>query len=364
LAIQNAAAAYRHPREPRIVEKANWHRRLSKRARAADKGGVAHQAEHELRAIIRTQTEIAASELDLDGRMRLIATRAQELTRSTAGLIELAEDDEMVYAVTVGEAAPYLGTRLKMDLSLSGLCVMEGRVLRSDDTSEDSRVDPEACRRVNAGSMICVPLAHQGETIGVLKVYAPDAHHFTGGDVETLEILSELIAAQLSHASHFEMKSHDSRHDPLTGLPNRRAFEERLAVEVARSSRYEHPFSLCLLDLDGFKGVNDRLGHPAGDEVLRSVAGILDQSRVADDCFRIGGDEFAIVMPETTAKEAGIAAARIAQQVRDARLGDGAIEVSFGVAGITNADPSSLFAAADAELLAAKNRLYGRGGER
>jgi diguanylate cyclase (GGDEF)-like protein len=325
---------------------------------------MAHQTDLGLLAIIRTQTEIAAGELDLNARIQLIAERAQELTRSTAGVIELAEEDEMVYAVTAGEAAPYLGTKVKMDSSLSGLSVMEGRVLRSDDTSADSRVDAEACRRVNAGSMICVPLVHRGETIGALKVYSPEAHHYNVGDVQTLEILSELIAAQLSNASHHELESHDSRHDPLTALPNRRAFEERLAVEVARSSRYEHPFSLCLLDLDGFKDVNDRLGHQAGDEVLRAVASILDQSRVADDCFRIGGDEFAIVMPETTAKEAGIAAARIVQQVRDAGLGNGEIDVSFGVAGITNGDPATLLAAADAKLSAAKNRLHGGGGER
>ena len=321
---------------------------------------MAPHAERQLRAIIRTQTEIAASDLDLNARMQLIAERAQELTRSSAGVIELAEEDEMVYAVTTGEAGPYLGTRLSMDSSLSGLSVMEGRVLRSDDTSDDARVDADACLQVNAASMICVPLVHQGETLGALKVYSPEPHHFDVGDVETLELLSELIAAQLSQAGLYEIESHDSRHDALTALPNRRAFEERLAVEVARSSRYEHPFSLCLLDLDGFKGVNDRLGHSAGDEVLRAVARILDESRVTDDCFRLGGDEFAVVMPETTAKEAGIAAARIAQRVREAKLGDGAIEISYGVAGITDADPASLLAAADAKLLAAKDRLHGR----
>ena len=193
--------------------------------------------------------------------------------------------------------------------------------------------------------MICVPLVHQRETIGVLEVYSPEAHHFDDGDVETLELLSELIAAHISHASLHEIGSHDNRHDALTALPNRRAFEERLSVEVARTTRYERPLSLCLLDLDGFKDVNDRLGHPAGDEVLRAVARILDESRLTDDCFRIGGDEFAIVMPDTTRKEASIAAARIAQQVRSAPLGDGAIDVSFGVAGITDADPASLLAA-------------------
>jgi diguanylate cyclase (GGDEF)-like protein len=191
-------------------------------------------------------------------------------------------------------------------------------------------------------------------------VYSPETHHFDDGDVETLRLLSELIAAHMSHASRYEIESHDNRHDALTALPNRRAFEERLSVEVARTTRYERPLSLCLLDLDGFKGVNDRLGHPAGDEVLRAVARILDTSRLTDDCFRIGGDEFAIVMPDTTRKEASIAAARIAEEVRGARLGDGAIDVSFGVAGITDADPATLLAAAYSELWTAKDRLYDR----
>jgi diguanylate cyclase (GGDEF)-like protein len=322
---------------------------------------MAPQTESELRAIIRTQTEIAATELDLAAILQLIADRAQDLTQASAGVIEFVEDDEMVYSVTTGEATPYLGTKLKVESSLSGRCVTEHRVLRSDDTSKDPRVDAEACRRVNAGSMICVPLVHQGETVGVLKVYSPDAHHFDDRNVETLELLSELIAAHISHASVYEIESHDNRHDVLTTLLNRRAFEERLPVEVARAFRYERPLSLCLLDLDGFKGVNDRLGHPAGDEVLRSVARILDESRVADDCFRIGGDEFAILMPETPPEEAGLAAARTADKVRDARLGAGTIDISFGVAGITSRDPAVLLAAADSELLAAKRRLYGRG---
>lgn len=127
----------------------------------------------QLRAIIRTQTEIAASDLDPEAIMQLIADRARELTRASAGVIELAEGEEMVYAVTSGEAAPYLGTRLQQATSLSGRCVHEGRVLRSDDTAEDPRVDAEACRRVRAASMICVPLTHRGEVVGVLKVYSP-----------------------------------------------------------------------------------------------------------------------------------------------------------------------------------------------
>jgi diguanylate cyclase (GGDEF)-like protein len=325
---------------------------------------VAPQTENQLRAIVRTQTEIAAADLDPAAIMQLIAERAQELTRASSGVIELAEGEEMVYTVTTGEATPYLGTRLRVASSLSGLCVREGRVLRSDDTADDPRVDAVVSRRVNARSMICVPLVHRGETVGVLKVYSPEVRHFDDGDVETLELLSELIAAHMSHASLFEIESHDNRHDALTALPNRRAFEERLPIEVARAGRYERPLSLCLLDLDGFKNVNDRLGHPAGDEVLRAVARILDESRVTDDCFRIGGDEFAIVMPETAAAEANAAVKRIAEKVRAACLGDGGIGISCGVAAAAvDLDVAGLLAAADAELLAAKDRLYDRAGD-
>src|SRR6478735_6921236 len=98
----------------------------------------------QLRAIIRTQTEIATSDLDPTTIMQLIAERAQELTRASAGLIELLEDGEMVYSVTTGEATPFLGMRLAAAASLSGLCVSEEKVLRSDDTSDDPRVDGAA----------------------------------------------------------------------------------------------------------------------------------------------------------------------------------------------------------------------------
>ncbi|MFP5389705.1 MAG: diguanylate cyclase [Thermoleophilia bacterium] len=312
-----------------------------------------------LRAIIQTQTEIAASDLDLDAVMQLIATRAQELTEASAGVVEIADGEEMVYRVTTGEATPFLGVRLKMAASLSGLCVREQRVLRSDDTAGDPRVDCEACRRVNARSMLCVPLVHGGETVGVLKVYSPRARNFGDEDVETLELLSELIAAHMSHASLFAAEVHGGRHDALTGLLNRRAYEERLPVEIARASRYAWPLSLCLLDLDGFKQINDSLGHPAGDRALQQVAALIDESRLADDGFRIGGDEFALLMPKTCAEDAELAAARLSRAIGEIGMSDGSLGASFGVAeGPT--DPALLHALADERLLAAKDRLYRR----
>jgi diguanylate cyclase (GGDEF)-like protein len=320
---------------------------------------MANTSSEHLRAIIQTQTEIAASDLDLDSVMHLIASRGQELTGARAGVIELADGDEMVYRVTTGEATPFMGVRMKASSSLSGLCVAEGWVLRSDDTSADPRVDAEACRRVNARSMLCVPLVYRGETAGVLKVYSPEPHSFSDGDVETLELLSELIAAHMTHASLFAVEVHGGRHDALTGLLNRRAYEERLPVEIARASRFAWRLSLCLLDLDGFKAVNDTFGHPAGDEVLRRVAALIDESRVTDDGFRIGGDEFAILMPKTPREDAALAATRLCRSIGEIEVADGSIGASFGLAEGLD-DPAALHATADSELLAAKDDLYGR----
>jgi diguanylate cyclase (GGDEF)-like protein len=317
------------------------------------------QSDDRLRAIIRTQTEITTSGLDLVETMQLIAERAQELTAANGAVIEIADGDEMVYEVAAGEATPYVGLRQKQSSSLSGRCVAEGRLLRSEDTAVDPRVDSAACARVGAASMICVPLLHRREVVGVLKVYSGIVGNFEDEKVETLELLTDLVAAHISHATRFEVEAHENRHDALTGLGNRRAYQERIAVETARATRYDHPLSVCLFDIDDFRTVNDRLGHTGGDDVLRGVARIFDESRVSDDAFRVGGDEFAIIMPHTDPEEALLAAERLVEEIFAAALGTGGLEVSFGVAGASG-DPVLAHAAADAELLAAKQRRRDR----
>src|SRR6185295_2604515 len=105
---------FRRWREGRLSARPYSGPRLNRPAPHADEGGMAPQTESELRAIIRTQTEIAATDLDLAAILQLIADRAQDLTQASAGVIEFVEDEEMVYSVTTGEATPYLGTKLKV----------------------------------------------------------------------------------------------------------------------------------------------------------------------------------------------------------------------------------------------------------
>lgn len=148
--------------------------------------------------------------------------------------------------------------------------------------------------------------------------------------------------------------------DALTGCYNRRGFDEHLNVELLRAQRYERPAALMLVDLDCFKSVNDGMGHQAGDHVLRGFCSLLANTyRSTDIVSRFGGDEFAVVFPETTATEALQLAARIRDHLPELfpdEVVPRAITASFGIAAYPeDADSSeALIAAADRALYLAK----------
>lgn len=324
-------------------------------ARPPDRDEVAR-----LVAVIEIQNELAAEAFDLDVIMRTVARAAADLTGADAGVVELPEQDEMVYRAAAGTAEPHVGLRLRRNASLSGRCVTEGRVLRCDDAEVDPRVDRRAARLVGAVSMLCVPLWGQhGDALGVLKVSAARPRAFDESDARILSRLAASIAAYLRRARDFERHVIESRRDLLTDLGNRRAYEERMETEVARSERYDHPLSLILLDLDGFKGVNDTAGHPAGDQVLRNVARACRQIRTADDCYRIGGDEFAIVLPDTPAAGARIVGRRVTAAIADHNLATG-VTATAGLAAFAGGPWHDLHRAADDELIAAKRVVRDR----
>jgi diguanylate cyclase (GGDEF)-like protein len=154
-----------------------------------------------------------------------------------------------------------------------------------------------------------------------------------------------------------ELKRQASQ-DSLTGLKNRRRFEEDLRVELARSHRYKVPGALLMIDLDHFKQVNDTLGHPAGDRV---IAGVLrGRTRETDVLARLGGDEFAVVLPRCDLEEAQSVAAEIATAIRERMDGDEGIPkitASIGIAPFgphTPATFETVLAKADAAMYAAK----------
>jgi len=148
-----------------------------------------------------------------------------------------------------------------------------------------------------------------------------------------------------------------SRTDPLTRLRNQRAFEERLAEEVARAGRYGGPLSLLIADVDGLKAVNDGGGHHAGNLALRAVADAMRMdARQTDLAARIGGDEFALLAPNTVTSEAVALGDRIRRLV--AEEGRAGVTLSIGVAtlGAEPSDAEALLHSADAALYEAKHR--------
>lgn len=254
-----------------------------------------------LMEIIRMQTEIAKLGLDLSGVVEAVVERIPSITNAEGAIVEYIEGDEMVYRGASGFTRPLLGTRVRRDASLSGLCVRLGQVLRSDDVLVDPRVDLSHFQEVGIRSMVVAPLKHDGSVVGVLKIVSSKTHAFTVRDVRVLELMSELIAASMYHAARNETNAlyQQATHDPLTGLANRALFFDRLRRRIFAGRRQIDPLGILLIDLDGLKKINDSYGHRAGDAAIRETA--LRISRIprrSDIVARLGGDEFGVILEE------------------------------------------------------------------
>lgn len=312
---------------------------------------------NQLLEIVDLLMALVTSGLESSAVMQEVVERAATLTGADGSVVELVDGDDMVYSAACGAASNALGLRLKRAASLSGLCVEQGIPLNCKDAATDPRVDRAACARVGVVSMICVPLFHRGRVVGVLKVMSGKKRAFRDSHAQTLHLLAKVIASSLSNADRFAAADHDRSHDALTGLRNRRAYNEDLADEMARARRYDRPLSLVLLDLNGFKAVNDTHGHPAGDEVLRQTAAALRRStRNVDRCYRLGGDEFGMIFPETAQEELSAATERALEEIRSIGFD---ISASLGTAELDPwMTPEDLHAAADRNLYACKAAFH------
>jgi diguanylate cyclase (GGDEF)-like protein len=210
---------------------------------------------------------------------------------------------------------------------------------------------------------LIVPLEDgQGGLLGIIWVDNPCDRLVPSADrLQALRIFANDAAAALVSGRHLGELRFLADHDPLTRLLNRRAFVTRLEGEVARAVRYERSFGLVLADLDDFKQLNDRFGHVPGDEALVAFANVLVESlRKPDDAFRIGGDEFAILLAEATDDDARQVVARVEALLE--QLADGGepwaadLSASFGCAACPEDanDAQTLFRLADEALYDAK----------
>jgi diguanylate cyclase (GGDEF)-like protein len=188
---------------------------------------------------------------------------------------------------------------------------------------------------------------------------------FSGrGLIADPDVVDPVTASYVIHlaqvAFRLDLLSHDAGHDPLTGLLNRRSYETSLHLAVSRSRRYGWPFALISLDLDGFKKVNDLLGHQAGDEVLRAIGvEVRVVMRGGDVAARVGGDEFALLVQNVhDGRDIEPLLARLAETLSANPSGVG-IRFSAGIAYFPGdaSDAESLAKLADMRLYAAKQQL-------
>ena len=213
-----------------------------------------------------------------------------------------------------------------------------------------------------------VPLVTRGGRIGWLGVFSRDPEtRFGEDDRRRLEELAERVAPAIENARRFREARRLADLDALTGLHNRRFFHETLAREVDRAQRYQRRLSLVLVDVDGFKEINDRIGHLAGDAVLAEIGSrIREVVRSADIPCRVGGDELAVIVPEIEVGQARQLVGRIQSAVSSQPIARaGRVRVSAGVADLQpNDSPTTFFERADESLYEAKHngKNEGKGG--
>jgi diguanylate cyclase (GGDEF)-like protein len=209
-----------------------------------------------------------------------------------------------------------------------------------------------------------VPVPGESRPIGFLSVYSrsPD-HRFAEEEMRELEELAQRAGPAIENARLFREARQLADLDALTGLHNRRYFHETLAREVARAHRYGRRLALIVFDLDDFKAINDRIGHLAGDAVLAETAErVRDVVRSADVACRVGGDEFAVVLPESATPDADQLYHRLLGAVSSRPVGQaGRLSLSAGIAELREEDnPTVFFERADEALYRAKERGKGQ----
>lgn len=261
---------------------------------------------YKLLEIINVQTEIAQQGMDLSCIMDLVTQKTQKITEADGACVELIHKDELVYSAASGIAEKFLGLRLEVENSLSGECIKAKTALISNNIELDDRVNKNACRQIGLNSMIVMPLIYREEVVGVIKVLSKHVDHFNHDNIQILELMSGLIAAEMYSAMKNEESElfYKATHDSLTGIPNRSIFYDRLRQKLAISMRKNESFGIISLDMDGLKEINDHFGHRMGDAAIKEVALRITKSiREGDTVSRLGGDEFGIVAGAIISRE-------------------------------------------------------------
>ena len=326
---------------------------------------VRQQAE-ELNALRDLSLNLTSS-LDLQTVLDAVVTEAMHLINNAQSAhIFLYPHGELNFGASLNaEGVKSKPIALPRKDGLTNFVANSGEKLIVEDMSKHSlyKNNPEGWN----GSIIGIPLKFNNSTVGVMNLSKSTTGGFTRAELRLLGLLADQAAVAISNASLHKMVAEQANTDSVTGLPNRRALEDRLQEEIRYAKRMDTEFSVVMMDLDGFKSVNDMFGHVIGDEVLHSVFNYLaDNIRASDFLARYGGDELTLVMRDTGLDTASAVTAKLVDLMKpynfpfpENKKADLGITAGIAIYPLHAQNAGDLLRAADASLYQGKK--YRRG---
>jgi diguanylate cyclase (GGDEF)-like protein len=293
-------------------------------------------------SIFHDVAKALTSSLDLDAVLQTIMDNiARFFKPDTWSLLMVDEQkDELYFAIAVGPASDTLKTlRLKVGEGIAGWVAKHGDSVIVPDVY----TDPRFAKRIDemtkwqTKSMICVPLKSKNRVLAVIQLINSPLEAFGENEMFFLHALCDYAAIAIDNARAVEKIQELTITDDCTGLYNARHLYKTLEAEVYRSQRFGYEFSVCFLDLDHFKQVNDVHGHLVGSRLLAEIGYRLKSAlRLIDYAFRYGGDEFVVLLPQTNKEQALVVAKRLREVIRTMPFNiDGVtlqVKASMGVA--------------------------------
>jgi diguanylate cyclase (GGDEF)-like protein len=215
---------------------------------------------------------------------------------------------------------------------------------------------------VNYRTSLIIPLTKENEALGTLALYSEELEQYSSEHIRLVEAISQLAGDAIANALHYEETEATAYTDRLTGLPNLRAILRAFDVETNRVRRTNQAFTFLMMDLDGFKKINDTLGHHAGDLFLKEISRqIKSHLRITDFLGRYAGDEFVAILPQTRQEEVAELVTRIKFAVdnhtvttEDGKIARGGISIGVAECDGNEITLEELMARADAEMYADK----------
>jgi diguanylate cyclase (GGDEF)-like protein/putative nucleotidyltransferase with HDIG domain len=301
------------------------------------------------------------SSLSVDDTLSLLAARLKRMIPHDTVAIYVCKDDVLVPQFVSGaEFRLFSSLQIPMGRGLSGWVAQTRRpIINGNPSVEPGRQqDPASFSRLR--SALSVPLEGLLGVVGVLTLYHADADAFTSDHLRILLAISSKAGLAIENALKYRQVENSAGTDELTGLPNARSLFLQLDSELARSRRTGQPLVVMVLDLDGFKAVNDRFGHLAGNKMLQLIAKALRSCCRDHDCVaRMGGDEFVIILGGATRAATRVKAQEFRRATRDVGFSfcqEDILSVSVGEACFPNdgMDAEALLAVADKRMYEAK----------